>query len=473
MLFNSIPFVLSFFLFWILYRKLNTKHQNILLFLYGLYFYSLWNWKMSLLILFSIAVNFSIGLLISPKKGNLRKKWMLVGVVFNLCLLGIFKYTLFLFGIIEDIGLNIDSEFSIWKPEILLPVGVSFYTFHNISYLVELYKERIPVCNSFLDLAIYDLFFPLLLAGPIERPGSLLPQIQSKRIVTNESMIRGISIFCYGIFLKASIADPLAKYVDHYLNSFLSLPQGILWFVAPTFAFQVYADFFGYSLCAMGLADIIGFRLMNNFNRPFFSMNPAEFWTRWHISLSSWLRDYVYIPLGGNRLGFLRQNLNIMVVWILGGLWHGATYGYLVWGIYLGFCIVLYRIFIRYVDLETLIAKWGKKFQILVSTFGLLITFFSFSFGLLLFRVSNTSDIWILIKNLTQIGGFKLYYFYVILFFIPVLAFDFWQEKRNSERPNFFIEENPFRFFIIFSILFVLFSFVSPFEKQDFFYFQF
>lgn len=473
MLFNSIPFVLSFIIFCLFYFNLKHKFQNISLFLYGLYFYSVWNWKMSILILFSIFVNYALAIKLDSIESLPRKHLLRTGIVFNLLILGIFKYTLFVFGIFEDLIKTFESDFRIWKPEILLPVGVSFYTFHNISYIVEVYKKNIPVCKSFLDFAIYDLFFPLLLAGPIERPGSLIPQIQNVRLIERKKIFDGITLFCFGIFLKASIADPLAKYVDFYLSGFSELPGGILWFVAPGFAFQVYADFFGYSLCAIGLSEIIGFRLMNNFKRPFFSTNPAEFWTRWHISLSSWLRDYVYIPLGGNRKGFLSQNLNIMIVWLLGGLWHGATYGYLVWGFYLGLCIVLYRMMKRWFNIPDIASRYSPIFSIVVSFLGSLFTFFSFSFGLLLFRVSGPEELVAIKNNLLGLIQFQSYYLYPLLFAVPIFCFDIWQEHLKADRPSFINYLTFWQIGILSAVLFLLFSVISPFEKQEFFYFQF
>ncbi|MDF3820570.1 MBOAT family protein [Leptospira sp. 96542] len=464
-MFNSIPFLISFAVFYLIYLSSNRKIQNLSLFIFGLYFYTRFDWKMGIILLLAVCFNFYLAKFLHKHEGSKRKKILLMGVIANLFLLAVFKYTLFLLGVFDDIMTSFDSSFSIWKPEILLPVGVSFYTFHNISYLVELYNRKIEEADSLLEFAIYDLFFPLLLAGPIERPGSLLPQIKNPRVVTKIKFFSGISLFLWGVFLKANIADPLASYVDSKLVSYDSLNPGILWIVSPAFAFQVYADFFGYSVCALGLSEMMGFNLMNNFHRPFFSTNPAMFWTRWHISLSSWLRDYVYIPLGGNRSGFIQSNINVMIVWILGGLWHGATYGYLVWGLYLGFCIVIYRLLDRFV--------LGKIDNKILSIFGTLFTFFSFSFGLLLFRISGTDDLVFVIKNIFSIDPKLISELWVLVYFLPILVFDIWQEKINTEKPSWFVNENPLRFLIIFSVFFTWFSLFAPFAKQEFFYFQF
>lgn len=422
---------------------------------------------MSLLLAFSILFNFYFAKYLSSIDiTSKRLRMVTYGVICNLLLLGYFKYTLFLLGFFEDLTHFFGSSISIWKPEILLPVGISFYTFHNISYLVEIFKRQIQPSENLITFSVYDIFFPLLLAGPIERPNSLLPQLEHPRTISIHTFMQGISLFVWGIFLKTVIADPLAKFVDLGLSQGDSLAQGMLWWIMPSFAFQVYADFSGYSNCARGLACMMGFRLMNNFHRPFFATNPSAFWQRWHISLSSWLRDYVYIPLGGNRKGFLFQNINIMIVWILGGLWHGATYGYLIWGIYLGACIILFNLIQKFNIIPTTIKP-------ISSGVGLLLTFFSFSFGLLLFRVEHFSDLAFYLKNLGGYSEEAQSYSFVILYFIPVIVFDLWQAKWKTTGVEFKISKYPWIFFVCFAILFLVFALIAPFAKQEFFYFQF
>jgi len=424
---------------------------------------------MSLLLAASILFNFLFGHLIqNTVNERSRKKIAVLGIVSNLLLLGFFKYTLFAVDLVIDVYSFFSNSISIWRPEILLPVGISFYTFHNISYLVEIYKKNISASKDLVTFSVYDIFFPLLLAGPIERPNSLLPQLDSNRRITKEGLYKGFSIFVWGIFLKTVIADSLAKFVDTSLSQSGNLTDGILWIIAPAFAFQVYADFSGYSNCARGLAYVMGFQLMNNFQRPFFATNPVQFWQKWHISLSSWLRDYVYIPLGGNRSGFLKQNFNILIVWILGGLWHGATYGYLVWGIYLGFCIVIYNLFKKF-----LIPSNNLILEPILKYTGLFLTFFSFSFGLLLFRVSNSEVLVIYIKNIFSFSAETLQWSFVILYFLPILIFDYWQEKLNTKETDWRLKEMPIIFWSVFFFGFLIFCLLSPFAKQEFFYFQF
>lgn len=465
MLFNSLTFVLHFSVFYIIYFYSSFTVRKTILILFGLYFYSQWGIGGTLLLILSIIFNFLLGILIDSKVSNLRKRIFVFGIVANVLYLGVFKYFLFVWGIYSDLKIEFGGESPFWKPNLLLPIGISFYTFHNISYLIEVYDNRIKVCKNFFTFVLYDLFFPLLLLGPIERPGNLIPQFESERFISKEKIWNGLSLFCFGVFIKSSIADPLSRYVGTMASSFGNLEPGILWIVAPSIAFQVYADFFGYSLCAMGLAEMLGIELMNNFKRPFFSSNPSEFWSKWHISLSTWLRDYVYIKLGGNRHGFLRENSNLLLVWFLTGIWHGAGYGFIIWGLYLGFCLILYRI-LKHMGLT----QFQNPF---LKFLGIFFTFYSFSLGLLLFRITSPSESLIIIKNLQHIPHSSFIPYSLIFIILPLVLFDVWQEWKGTERPSFFVNEKPYVFGFLFVIGFCWFSLVSPFAKEDFFYFQF
>ncbi|MCG6139534.1 MBOAT family O-acyltransferase [Leptospira mtsangambouensis] len=465
MLFNSISFLFHFIFFYSIYYFVSNRIRKYLLLFFGIYFYSQWGIKPTILLLTSVIFNYSLARYLANELGQKRKVIFIFGVSANLLYLAAFKYFVFVWQLFSDLKISFGFPGVIWKPEIILPIGISFYTFHNISYLIEVYDKRINPTKNFFTFAIYDLFFPLLLLGPIERPGNLIPQIESEQTITKEKIWNGISLFLWGVFIKSTIADPFSRYVEIHASSFESLEPGILWIVAPVIAFQVYADFFGYSLCAMGLAEMMGFQLMNNFKRPFFSSNPSEFWSKWHISLSTWLRDYVYIKLGGNRHGFLRENTNLMVVWFLAGIWHGAGYGFVIWGVYLGLCLVLYRCLKHYS-----LVKENISF---VSLLGVLFTFYSFSLGLLLFRIQSPSETILILQNLSSLPNLSSIPLMILWTALPLILFDFWQEKKDTDRPNFFISTKPFSFLFIFFFLFLWFSLFSPFGKQDFFYFQF
>ncbi|MBM9589814.1 MBOAT family protein [Leptospira sp. 201903075] len=465
MLFNSISFLSHFLIFYFVYYFASNRIRKYSLLFFGVYFYSQWNINASFLLFISIVFNYSLARYLTYLSGKPRKFVFILGITSNLLYLGVFKYFVFVWELFSDLKIGFGSTGLEWKPEILLPIGISFYTFHNISYLIEVYEERILPCKNFFTFAIYDLFFPLLLLGPIERPGNLIPQIESKQTITRENIWNGLSLFIWGVFIKSTIADPFSRYVEIHAQGFESLEAGILWIVAPVIAFQVYADFFGYSLCAMGLAEMMGFRLMNNFKRPFFSSNPSEFWSKWHISLSTWLRDYVYIRLGGNRHGFFRENINLLVVWFLAGIWHGAGYGFVIWGLYLGLCLVLYRTLKHFGFVKT-----GSRFQ---SMFGVFFTFYSFSLGLLLFRIHSPLETISILENLSHLPKLSSIPLMILFTTIPLLAFDLWQEWKETERPDFFVSSKPFSFLVMFFLLFLWFSLFSPFGKQDFFYFQF
>ena len=485
MLFNSLPFFFSFLLFFLFYFFSNTKNQNRLLFLFGILFYSYWNWKMSFLLLFSITANYFWA--ISPVRTRSPKLFLVAGLVFNLGLLSFFKYLGFFSEVFKDLLqiFSVQKSFSTFS--ILLPVGISFYTFHNISYLVEIYYRRIEPTKNFISFAVYDLFFPLLLSGPIERPNSLLPQIENKRILTQEKFLEGLLLFSFGVFKKAVISDSIAPYVDQVLNPNTNLESVSIYFTALLFAVQIYTDFSGYSDCARGLAKMIGFELMLNFQIPFLSSNPVDFWRRWHMSLSSWLRDYLYIPLGGNRISEWKQYRNVILVWFLGGLWHGATYGYTLWGIYCGLQIILYLVFKKYVltklfpDVSSAnvnvspepterILSFGRS---ILGALGTLLTVSVFAHGLLLFRVENFSHLQRLVQGYSFAIHQPIFILKILFLVLPVAILEILQVVRKSPDFTFFLKENLLIRVCSFTFFGLLYCFFSVMEKHEFFYFQF
>jgi len=469
MLFNSVHFLIFLFFFYIFYISSKHKVQNYLLLAGGWIFYSFWNYKMSFLLLFSIIMNFYLGKRIykSPKA-----KWLLgIGVTLNLLVLVAFKYTFFLGSAFNDLS----SILGMGKPipilNILLPIGISFYTFHNISYIIDIYKGRINPTFDFVTFSIYDLFFPLLLSGPIERAENLIPQIENERIVVFSDFSSGVYLFAWGVFKKVFIADNLAAFVNSSLEPQNQIPTGLIYLTAFSFAFQVYADFSGYTDAARGLAKMMGFRLSHNFLIPFLSPNPSEFWKRWHISLSTWLRDYLYIPLGGNKYGMFRQNINLLIVWILGGLWHGATYGYLIWGFYCGIQIIGYNLFYNYILKYSI--NLPSYFLGVIKYSGIFLTFWLFALGLLLFRVENYSH---LVRILSNLQGFYFNGMLIlkILFFIfPILFVQSIQiYKKEMEIFNFKVL-HPLVFTGMVVVFFIQFNLFGIFESKEFFYFQF
>ncbi|XDD51284.1 MBOAT family protein [Leptospira sp. WS92.C1] len=473
MLFNSLNFLIFFFIFFLIYLRLGIFGQNRLLFVGGLFFYGFWKPEMVFLLLFCIALNFAGGIWIGRRENKKQRQIFILLICINLAILIFFKYILFLLSIWNDTFGIVFPKSTILIPEIVLPVGISFYTFHNISYLSDIRSGKIIPCENFIRFGVYDLFFPLLLAGPIERPDSLLPQIENQRMVDTDGFLSGAILFGWGIFKKVFIGDHLLLFTRKAMDPGMELPSGMIFWIAFCFAFQVYADFSGYTDAARGLAKMLGFRLTLNFNFPFISSNPAEFWKRWHISLSTWLRDYLYIPLGGNRVSLWRQNLNLMIVWILGGLWHGATYGYLIWGGYCGFQVVGYNLFQKYV-----LRSIPDHIQILKYSFkglGVVLTFWMFALGLLLFQVHSPNELWILILNATS-GYYWNWIFAGKLFFLllPLIIIESWMIFSGGT--DAFLKGivwKPYQWIPMSLGIGILFFLFGVFEKKEFFYFQF
>ena len=339
MLFNSIEFLLFlptvFVLYWFVFNR-NLKIQNSLILLSSYIFYGWWDYRFLSLIILSTIVDYIIGLNIPKQDSDEKQKLLLwCSVLFNLSVLGAFKYYNFFVDswvkLFSSVGYEIKS---IWTISIILPVGISFYTFQTMSYTIDIYRKKLEPTKDFIAFASFVSFFPQLVAGPIERATNLLPQILKKRDFQYEQGIQGLRLILWGMFKKVVIADSLAPMVDAIFSNYQDFGGGILWLGAIYFAFQIYCDFSGYSDIAIGTSKLFGFELMSNFRFPYFSRNIGEFWRRWHISLSSWFRDYMYIPLGGSQDGKLKSIRNIFVIFIVSGFWHGANWTFILWGLF-------------------------------------------------------------------------------------------------------------------------------------------
>lgn len=337
MLFNSINFALFlpivFFLYWFVANK-NYKYQNILLLVASYFFYACWDYRFMFLLLFSTFLDFFTGLKMHDAKNRFWKKfWFWVSIGINLGFLGFFKYYNF-FAIsfakaFSNFGIHID----IWLLNVILPVGISFYTFHGLSYVIDIYHEKIKPERNFVDYAVFVSFFPLLVAGPIERATHLLPQIQKARKFDYTTAIDGLRQILWGLFKKIVIADNCAEYANIIFNDSAHQSGSNLVLGALFFTFQIYCDFSGYSDIALGTARLFGVELLRNFAFPYFSRDIAEFWRRWHISLSTWFRDYLYIPLGGSKGGTWMKIRNTFIIFLVSGFWHGANWTFIAWGL--------------------------------------------------------------------------------------------------------------------------------------------
>ncbi len=346
MLFNSFQFIEFFLIVYCAYLFLNHKWQNRMLLVASCVFYGAWDWRFLFLMFSSISVDYFCAANIHKSENQkTRKRFLLLSICVNLTVLGFFKYFNFFGGSLQALfdwlGLSVHTR----ALNIILPIGISFYTFEAMSYVIDVYRKKMEPAKTYLDYALFVIYFPHLIAGPIMRAKDLLPQISFPRTLSADKFYEGAYLIFWGMFQKVFIADNLARIADPVFAS--SPPyNGIKVMLALyAFAFQIYCDFAGYSNIARGLGKLMGFDIMINFNLPYFAANPREFWQRWHISLSTWLRDYLYIPLGGNKKGTSNTYKNLFITMLLGGLWHGAAWTFVLWGAYHGALLAAHRMF--------------------------------------------------------------------------------------------------------------------------------
>lgn len=343
MLFTQPIFWVFFVIVSALYVLLPHRGQNRMLLVASYVFYGAWDWRFLSLILLSTVVDYLVGLRMARENVETRRRWLLtVSLVVNLGMLAVFKYLGFFVDSFQQLLLSVGYEADPFALSIVLPVGISFYTFQTLSYTIDIYRKQLEPTQDPLDFALFVAFFPQLVAGPIERARNLLPNISAPRQLSWDALGRGAVLCLIGLIKKVVIADAIAPSVDAVYGSPDASRLDII-FATWLFAIQIYCDFSGYTDIARGVAKMLGFRLMRNFAQPYFAADPQEFWRRWHISLSTWLKDYLYIPLGGNRSGRWGTYRNLMATMTLGGLWHGAAWNFVLWGLYQGMLLSLHR----------------------------------------------------------------------------------------------------------------------------------
>jgi alginate O-acetyltransferase complex protein AlgI len=345
MLFHTSTFAIFFALTYALYVCMRHRQQNVLLLIASYVFYGYWDWRFLSLLAVSTLLDYSCALAIQGTDlPSARRGFLVISLCGNLGMLGFFKYFDWFAHSLQELAAGFGWHIDVFTLHVVLPVGISFYTFQTMSYVIDVYRRQVPATRNLLDFALSVAFFPHLVAGPIQRASSLLPQVERPRQVTEAQFHQGIWLVFLGFFKKVFIADNLAPIVNRAFAAG-SDPSGAQVVVAVyAFAFQIYGDFSGYSDIARGISKLMGFELMVNFRMPYFARNPREFWQRWHISLSTWLRDYLYISLGGSRRGTARMYANLMLTMLLGGLWHGAAWTFVLWGFYQGVLLVAHRI---------------------------------------------------------------------------------------------------------------------------------
>lgn len=392
MLFTSINFAIFlpivFLLYWCLAKK-SLKNQNILLLFSSYFFYACWDYRFLFLLIFSTLLDYFTGIKMADADNqNWKKFWFWLSISINLGFLGVFKYYNFFVESLADALKNIGLQTNLWTLKIILPVGISFYTFHGLSYVIDIYKDRIKAEKNFIDYSLFVSFFPLLVAGPIERATHLLPQIKKERFFNYNNAVDGLRQILWGLFKKIVIADQCAKYANEIFSNSLSYSGSDHVLGAIFFTFQIYGDFSGYSDIALGTARLFGIDLLKNFAFPYFSRDIAEFWRRWHISLSSWFRDYLYIPLGGSKVNTLLKVRNTFIIFIVSGFWHGANWTFIFWGLLNALFIMPSILFNTNRNNIEIVAK-GRLFPSFKDFISIAITFSLTVFAWIFFRAES------------------------------------------------------------------------------------
>jgi len=482
MLFNSLDFALFFPIVFCLYwfvTATNLRLQNLLIVLASYFFYGWWDWRFLSLILISTAVDYLIGLRLSSEQvKNKRKLLLWVSILVNIGFLGFFKYFNFFLDNFQTAFSFFGREIGISSLKIILPVGISFYTFQTLSYTIDVYKGKLTPCKDFISFAAFVSFFPQLVAGPIERASNLLPQFYIKRKFEYSSAVDGMRQILIGFFKKVVIADNCAVFVSLAFSDTVDQPGIVLLLGAIFFAFQIYGDFSGYSDIAIGISKLFGFNLKQNFAFPYFSRDIAEFWRRWHISLSTWFRDYLYIPLGGSRGSNLMKIKNTFIIFIVSGFWHGANWTFIIWGLLNAIYFLPLLLSQKNRNHLDVVAQ-GKIFPSFFDVFKILSTFFLTVVAWVFFRAENLAHAFLYLKGMFSPDLFMLpqyndpLAFYRLTFFILLLLIIEWfgrDYKHALENLQFRLSRVP-RFVIYFILLTIILIFAGG--KQDFIYFQF
>lgn len=470
MVFNSLQFIVFFIVIYLLFllARKSVNLRNIILLIGSYVFYGAWDWRFLFLIALSTFVDYFVGInlqnLDSSSKSK-RRYLVLTSIVFNLGMLSLFKYfdffTTSFSELFSSFGFHVDAV----TLNIILPVGISFYTFQTLSYSIDIYRGQLEPTRNFITFATFVAFFPQLVAGPIERASNLLPQLSGKIHLTPAKIHSALFLILWGYFKKVAIADNVAQianvvFEDYPINTEIPVFVGLL-----AFTIQIYCDFSGYSDIARGVARMMGIELIVNFRLPYFALSPSDFWERWHISLSTWLRDYVYIPLGGNRQSVGKTYRNLMLTMLLGGLWHGAAWNFVLWGAYHGSVLILYRVFDRSTQVDrrfptfSVILRWCIMISITL-------------YGWLLFRASSLEQIaamsvQILNPTISSFGPL----FRVFVYSMPLVIM---QIAQAISRDLLIFTKLSLWFQVLLSALLIIFMVLYGFHgSSEFIYFQF
>lgn len=478
MLFNSIDFAIFlpvvFLFYWFVVEK-RLKWQNLLLVVASYLFYGWWDWRFLSLILFSTLVDYSVGKALKNQKNRRKRTALLwISIVVNLGFLGFFKYyNFFLDNFIQAFSF-FGTDFQASSLQIILPVGISFYTFQTLSYTIDVYKQKLTPTKDFIAFAAFVSFFPQLVAGPIERATNLLPQFYKERTFSYTKAVDGMQQILWGLFKKMVIADNCAKYANEIFNHSADYSGSTLALGAFFFTFQIYGDFSGYSDIAIGTSRLFGFNLMKNFAFPYFSRDIAEFWRRWHISLSTWFRDYLYIPLGGSRGGTLMKVRNTFIIFIVSGFWHGANWTFIVWGA-LNAIYFLPLLLLEKNRIHTDIIAQDRWLPSLKEFIKMTLTFLLTMVAWIFFRAQNVAHAWEYLNEVFSRSIFSIPQILPINLMLMIALFLIieWTGREGS----YAIEKvaikksRSFRWAIYLGICYFIFLFKG--SQQEFIYFQF
>ena len=481
MLFNSIEFIIFlpivFLLYWFALRPL--KWQNLLVIIASYVFYGWWDWRFLLLIVLTSICSFTSGLLLERYDGlrSIQRFVSAVNIVLNLSVLAFFKYYNFFVENLEFLFSSLFNYHFDWVTlEIILPVGISFYTFQALSYTIDVYQKKIPATHDIIEFFAYISFFPQLVAGPIERATNLLPQFQHSRYFDYTKAVDGLRQMLWGFFKKLVVADNCAMVVNEYWGQYQEFSGLTLFVLGMLFAFQIYCDFSGYSDIAIGCARLFGFDLMRNFNFPYFSRSIPEFWRRWHISLTTWFRDYIYFPLGGSRCDKWKIIRNVYIVWGISGLWHGANWTFVCWGLYHATLLSIYNIFGVNTKCKDIVA-YGHYLPNFREWLQLFLTFFLAVIGWIIFRSDSITQAVSYLSAMMinpSFGSHPVYSCNGLIFGMALLCIEWFQ--RDKQHGLQFSTHGIFnyrfvRWSVYYIILFVMMRFSG--DSQTFIYFQF
>ena len=483
MLFNSLGFAIFlpivFLLYWFGTGR-NSKMQNILLLVSSYYFYACWDYRFMFLLMFSTLLDYYTGIKMAEAGSTKGKKfWFWLSVGINLGFLGVFKYYNFFAESFADALSTVGIKTNLWLLDVILPVGISFYTFHGLSYVIDIYKDRIKPERNFVDYAVFVSFFPLLVAGPIERATHLLPQIQRERNFNRTQAIDGLRQILWGLFKKIVIADNCAEIATLIFNNSEDYSGSTLVFGAIMFTFQIYGDFSGYSDIALGTARLFGVELLRNFAFPYFSRDIAEFWRRWHISLSTWFRDYLYIPLGGSKGGTWMRVRNTFIIFIVSGFWHGANWTFIVWGL-LNAIFIMPSILLSTNRNNLDIVAQGRLLPSVREILAMAVTFALTVFAWIFFRAENIGHAFSYIGEIFSRSLFTFPHFPGITKSLPLLVLitlfmiTEWigRESQFALQPVAKLRFPALRLAIYYVIIMVIIIY-GNFNENQFIYFQF